>query len=64
MPDVNLPPEIEHQVHAWKAQQRFNPVETEKVEGSFSTRMTKIRRIIPPTQFYYSNFHGRRPDYQ
>lgn len=61
MPNVNLPPEIEHQIHAWEVQQRFNPVETEKAEGNL--RMTKIRRIVPITQFYYSQFHERRPDY-
>jgi hypothetical protein len=62
MPEVNLPPELNHQIHAWEVQQRFNPKETEKVEGNL--RMTKIRRIVPVAQMYYSNFPGRRPDYQ
>jgi hypothetical protein len=53
---------MDHEIREWEIQQRFNPIESEKVEGNL--RMTKTRRIIPPTQFYYSNFHGRRPDYQ
>lgn len=61
MPEVNLPPEIEHEIHAWEVHQRFNPEETEKVEGNL--RMTKIRRTVPLTQFYYSQFHNRRPDH-
>lgn len=54
---MNLPPEVQKRFHEWDDRQRYNPVETEKVEGNL--RMTKVRRIIPITSHYYSNFNGR-----
>lgn len=54
---MNLPPEVREKFDEWGKRQRYNPVETEKVEGNL--RMTKIRRTIPITSHYYSNFNGR-----
>jgi hypothetical protein len=54
---LNLPPEVKATFHEWETRQRYNPVEVEKVEGNL--RMTKIRRTIPITSHYYSNFNGR-----
>lgn len=54
---MNLPPEVQERFDEWEKRQKFNPVEVEKVEGNL--RMTKIRRTIPITAHYYSNFNGR-----
>lgn len=54
---MNLPPEIEKRVEEWETRQLYNPVETEKVEGNL--RMTKVRRTIPITSHYFSNFNER-----
>ena len=39
--------------------QRYNPVDVEKVEGNL--RMTEVRRMVPITQHYYSNYPGQNP---
>jgi hypothetical protein len=54
---MNLPPEVTEKFDEWEKRQLYNPVETEKVEGTL--RMTKVRRTIPITSHYYSNFNGR-----
>jgi len=56
-----LPPEVLQEAEEWELRQRYNPVETEQVEGNL--RMTKIRRTIPITQHYYSNYPGRNPNH-
>lgn len=52
-----IPPEIAHQFREWEERQRYNPTEWEKVEHNLD--FTKVRRIIPITAHYYSNFNGR-----
>lgn len=54
---MNLPPETEKRIDEWETRQLYNPVETEKVEGNL--RMTKVRRTIPITHHYFSNFNER-----
>lgn len=55
--DLPLPPEVEQRIDQWENRRLYSPVETEKVEGNL--RITKIRRTIPVTSHYYSNFNGR-----
>lgn len=55
---MNLPPQIKNEIAEWKERQRYNPVETEKVEGNL--RLTRVRRTIPITSHYYSNFTERK----
>jgi len=57
MPRMDVPPEVEQVWHEWDVRQKYNPMETERVEGNL--RMTKVRRIVPITSHYYSNFNGR-----
>jgi len=54
---MKLPPEVAQVFHQWDVKQKYNPMETEQVEGNL--RMTKIRRTIPITAHYYSNFNAR-----
>lgn len=54
---MNLPPEVAQKFAEWDKRQIYNPVETEKVEGTLW--LTQNRRIIPITQHYYSNFNAR-----
>jgi len=54
---LNLPPEVAKRFAEWDDRQRYNPAETEKVEGNL--RMTKIRRTIPITSHYFSNNNER-----
>lgn len=54
---MNLPPEVAQKFREWDSRQRYNPMETEQVEGNL--RMTKIRRTVPITSHYYSNFNDR-----
>ncbi len=56
MPMEHLPEKLAREVQQWEIRQRYHPEETEKVEGNL--RMTKIRRTIPITAHYYSNFTG------
>ncbi|HEY3365639.1 MAG TPA: hypothetical protein VGK74_11340 [Symbiobacteriaceae bacterium] len=57
MPNMDLPPEVEKKFHEWDVRQKYNPMETEQVEGNL--RMTKIRRTIPITSHYFSNNNER-----
>lgn len=54
---MNMPPEVAHSFKEWEDRQRYNPMETEKVEGNL--RMTKVRRTIPITSHYFSNNNER-----
>lgn len=54
---MNLPPEVAHKFKDWDTEQRYHPQEVEKVEGNL--RMTKVRRTVPITAHYYSNFNER-----
>jgi len=45
MTRVSLPPEVVQQVKEWEFRQRYNPDETERVEGNL--RLTKTRRPVP-----------------
>ncbi len=54
---MNLPPQVAQRFKDWDSEQRYNPQEWEQVEGNL--RMTKIRRTIPITSHYYSNFNAR-----
>lgn len=54
---MNLPPEVAQKFKEWDSRQQYNPQEVEQVEGNL--RMTKIRRTIPITAHYYSNFNER-----
>lgn len=56
---INLPPEVQQAADQYRDRQRYNPEEWERVEGNL--RMTKIRRTIPVTQHYYSNFPNQVP---
>ncbi len=53
-----LPPEVRQEIEEWEIRQRYNPVDVEKVEGNL--RMTKVRRTVPITQHYYSNYPGQK----
>ena len=57
MPRPSVPPEVAQEFQEWGDRQKFNPIETEKVEGTL--RMTKIRRTIPLTSHYFSNNNER-----
>ncbi|HYG58520.1 MAG TPA: hypothetical protein VD902_10720 [Symbiobacteriaceae bacterium] len=57
MGKIGLPPEVSKIFHEWDVKQKYNPMETEQVEGNL--RMTKIRRTIPITSHYFSNFNER-----
>lgn len=57
MPKPGLPPEVAKIFHEWDDKQKYNPMETEQVEGNL--RMTKIRRTIPITSHYYSTNNER-----
>lgn len=54
---LNLPPEVAKRFAEWDEKQRYNPMETERVEGNL--RMTKVRRTIPITSHYFSNAEDR-----
>lgn len=54
---MNFPPEVAQKFRQWDSVQKYNPMETEKVEGNL--RMTKIRRTIPITAHYFSNNNER-----
>jgi len=45
MTQVNLPPEVIQQVKEREFRQRYNPEETERVEGNL--RLTKTRQLVP-----------------
>lgn len=57
MPRPGLPPEVEKVFKEWDDVQKYNPMETEQVEGNL--RMTKVRRTIPITAHYFSNNNER-----
>jgi hypothetical protein len=57
MPRPHLPEEVEQKFHEWDVVQKYNPMETEQVEGNL--RMTKIRRTIPLTSHYFSTNNAR-----
>jgi hypothetical protein len=57
MPKPHIPQEVAHKFAEWESRQKYNPMETEQVEGNL--RMTKIRRTIPITSHYFSNNNER-----
>lgn len=57
VPKPGFPPEVERVFHEWDVKQKYNPMETEQVEGNL--RMTKIRRTIPITSHYFSTNNER-----
>lgn len=57
MPKPGIPPEVAQKFAEWGDRQKYNPIETEKVEGNL--RMTKVRRTIPITAHYFSNNNER-----
>lgn len=59
MPKPSLPPEVSQKFAEWESRQKYNPMETEQVEGNL--RITKNRRTVPITQHYFSNFHEQDP---
>lgn len=50
--------DIEEEIRDFRIRQKYNPVATEKVEGTL--RITKVRRIIdwPPQRFKFTIKNG------